>query len=81
MKEWSPTSYQDYKWIVQDPDLLGGKLAVRDTRLSVSFVLACLAEGMTAAEIADTYGPFPPQAVAEVLRLAAELVDSTHVAA
>ena len=81
MKEWSPASYRNYKWIVYDPDLLGGKLAVRDTRLSVSFVLACLAEGMTTAEIADTCGPFPPEAVAEVLKSAAELVDSTHVAA
>jgi uncharacterized protein (DUF433 family) len=81
MKEWNPASYRNYKWIVHDPDLLGGKLTVRDTRLSVSFVLACLAEGMTAKEIAGTYGPFPPEAIVEVLRVAAELIDSTHVAA
>ena len=81
MKEWSPAGYRNYKWIVHDPDLLGGKLTVRDTRLSVSFVLACLAEGMTAEEIAETNGPFPSEAIAEVLRLAAELVDSFDVAA
>jgi len=59
--------YRDCKWIVRDPDLLGGKLAVRGTRLSVSFVLACLAEGMSAEEIAKTYGPFPQAAIPEII--------------
>ncbi len=49
--------YRDCQWIVRDPDLLGR------TRLSVSFVLACLAEGMSAKEIAQTYGPFPQEAI------------------
>lgn len=81
MDDWNPASYRNYKWIVHDPDLLGGKLTVRDTRLSVAFVLDCLADGMSANEIASTYGPFPAEAIPEVLRLAAELVESTHVAA
>ncbi len=50
--DWQPAAYGKFRWIVRDPDLLGGKLAVRDTRLSVSFVLACLAEGMSVDEIA-----------------------------
>jgi uncharacterized protein (DUF433 family) len=78
MKEWELASYRNYRWIVRDPDLLGGKLAIRDTRLSVSFLLACLAESMTAEEIADTYGPFPPETITDVLQLAAELVDSSR---
>ncbi len=61
--------YKDYRWIVADPDLLGGKLAVRGTRLSVSFLLSCLAEGMSAEEIQVTYGAFPKEALAEVLSL------------
>jgi uncharacterized protein (DUF433 family) len=81
MGNWEPAAYGKYKWIVQDPDLLGGKLAVRDTRLSVSFVLACLAEGMSAEEIAQTYAPFPQQAIPELMKLASELLDSGHVAA
>ena len=44
-------SYKNYRWIVTDADLLGGQLTVRGTRLSVSFVLNCLAEGMTTQEI------------------------------
>ena len=81
MDHWEPARYRDYKWIVRDPDLLGGKLAVRGTRLSVSFVLACLAEGMSAEDITQTYGPFPKQAIAEIMKLASELLDSEHVAA
>ncbi len=79
--EWEPAAYRDYKWVVRDPDLLGGKLAVRGTRLSVSFVLACLAEGMSTEEIAETYGPFPKEAIPEIMKVASELLDSGHVAA
>ena len=73
--------YRDCKWIVRDPELLGGKLAVRGTRLSVSFVLACFAEGMDAKEIDQTYGPFPRGAIPEIMKVASELLDSGHVAA
>jgi uncharacterized protein (DUF433 family) len=68
--------YKEYHWIVFDPDLLGGKLTVRDTRLSVSFLLACLAEGMTVDEIRKTYGPFPAEAIPEILQLAALQLDN-----
>ena len=43
--DWTPAAYGKYKWIVRDLGLLGGKLAVRGTRLWVSFILACLSEG------------------------------------
>ncbi len=81
MADWEPSAYRDYKWIVRDPDLLGGKLAVRGTRLSVSFVLACLAEGLSAEEITRTYGPFPQEAIPGIMKVASELLDSVHVAA
>lgn len=78
---WQPAAYENYKWIVRDPDLLGGKLALRGTRLAVSFVLACLAEGMDAEEIGRTYVPIPREAIPEILSLASKLVDSGDVAA
>lgn len=73
--------FKHYRWIVSAPDLLGGKLAIRGTRLSVSFLLACLAEGMTAEEIRSTYGDFPEEAISEILRLAAERLEAPIVAA
>ncbi len=81
MRDWEPAAYRDCKWIVRDPELLGGKLAIRGTRLSVSFVLACLAEGMSAEEIKQTYGAFPQEAIPEIMKVASELLDSGHVAA
>jgi len=55
-------AYKGYQWIVADPDLLGGKLAIRGTRLSVSLILECLANGMTMDDIDEpllTYSHTP----------------------
>jgi uncharacterized protein (DUF433 family) len=76
-----PKSYRDFRWIVADPDLLGGKLTIRGTRLSVSFILSCLADGMSVEEIAATYGNFPREAIPEIMRLASEFLDALNVAA
>jgi len=81
MKNPEPRLFKDYRWIVADPELLGGKLAVRGTRFSVSFILSCLAEGMGIDEIEETYGSFPHDAIPEIMRLASELLDTPHVAA
>ncbi|HVC45101.1 MAG TPA: DUF433 domain-containing protein [Candidatus Binataceae bacterium] len=81
MSEWHPRAFKDYRWIVADPALLGGKLAIRGTRFSVAFILACMAEGLTAAEIESTYGPLPHQAIAEVLKVAAAALDARDMAA
>ncbi|HXA65278.1 MAG TPA: DUF433 domain-containing protein [Bryobacteraceae bacterium] len=82
MSDWQPNAYKDYQWIVADPQLLGGKLAVRGTRLSVSQILECLASGMSPADIDEAFDhAFPREALAEVLKVASELTDSFHVAA
>jgi len=69
--------FKNFQWIVADPELLGGKLAIRGTRFSVSFVLACLAEGMSADEIEETYGAFPRAAMPEILKAASEVLDAS----
>ena len=81
MSEHALKAFKDYRWIVADPDLLGGKLAVRGTRFSVSFILSCLAEGMSVEEIWETYGSFPIEALPDVMRVASEILDGPHVAA
>lgn len=82
MSDWQPAAYKEYRWIVSDPDLLGGKLAIRGTRLSVSLVLECLANGMTVDDMNAAYdNVIPPDALSEVLRVASELTESFHVAA
>ena len=82
MSNWQPKAYKDYRWIVADPELLGGKLAIRGTRLSVSLILECLAGGMSLDDIDETFDRvFPHEALPEVLKVASELTGSFHVAA
>ncbi|MBC8166814.1 MAG: DUF433 domain-containing protein [Bryobacteraceae bacterium] len=55
---------------------------MRGTRLSVSLILECLANGMTVADVNEAYAnAFPPEALPEILQLASELTGSVHVAA
>lgn len=82
MSSWHPMAYKDYQWIIADPQLLGGKLAIRGTRLSVSLILECLAGGMSLDDIDEAFDrAFPREALPEVLKVAAELTNSVHVAA
>jgi uncharacterized protein (DUF433 family) len=75
-------AYKNYDWIVSDSGLLGGKLAIRGTRLSVALILECLASGMSVADLDDSFDhAFPHEALPEVLRVASELADSFHAAA
>ncbi|MCI0439737.1 MAG: DUF433 domain-containing protein [Chloroflexi bacterium] len=43
------------KWIVADPEHLGGAPRVRDTRISISLLLELLACGMTIPDIVEAY--------------------------
>ena len=82
MPPWEPLAYKDYQWILADPQLLGGKLAIRGTRLSVALILECLASGMSLEDIDTAFADaFPHEALPEVLKVASELTDAFHVAA
>lgn len=82
LSDWQPAGYKEYRWIVADPELLGGKLAIRGTRISVSLVLECLANGLTLEDINEAYGcVLPSEALSEVLQVASKLTESFHVAA
>jgi len=81
MEERALRPFQNFRWIVAEPELLGGELAIRGTRFSVSFILSYLAEGMSVAEIEETYGRLPVEAIPEVMRVASEILDAPHVAA
>ena len=75
------TPIPGFRYLVKNPERLGGKPTIKGTRFSVSFILRCLAEGMSHDDIVREYSEFPPDSVAEVLRFAAELTDQSDVAA
>ncbi|MEE9145382.1 MAG: DUF433 domain-containing protein [Candidatus Binatia bacterium] len=51
------------KWIVSDPEHLGGKPRVRDTRIAVALLLELLASGMTITEIVKEYPSLTEEAI------------------
>jgi uncharacterized protein (DUF433 family) len=75
------TPIPGFQYLVTNPDLFGGKPTIRGTRFSVSFILACLAEGMSYEDVVREYSEFPRQSLPEVLRFAAEVIDRNDVAA
>ena len=70
-----------FRYLVRNPERLGGKPTIKGTRFSVSFVLACLADGMSYDDIVREYSEFPRDSLAEALRFAAEVTDRSDVAA
>jgi uncharacterized protein (DUF433 family) len=51
------------KWIVADPEHLGGSPRVRGTRISVALILESLAAGMSVAQIVDDYPSLTEESV------------------
>ena len=80
--DYEPKPYKNFRWIVADPDLLGGKPTLRGTRLSVSQILECLSVGMPLEEINESFASdISPEMIAEVLSVGSQLADKPCVAA
>ncbi len=62
-------------WIVADPEHLGGSPRVRDTRISVAFLLESLAAGLSVTEIVDAYPSLTDEAVRGALAELAQRED------
>lgn len=74
--DYTPKRYEDFRWIVADPDMLGGKPTLRGIRISVSQILECLRAGMTLEDINESFASdISPEAVAEALSVGAEMAD------
>ena len=76
-----PLRLNHYHWLESNPEIFGGKPIVKGTRLTASFILGCLAQGMSPEEIDQTYTPFPHDAIPEIMKLSSEALDQPDVAA
>jgi len=56
------------KWIVADPEHLGGALRVQGTRISLALLLELLASGMTIPEIVEEYPSLSEEAIRGALK-------------
>ena len=57
--------------IICDPKILSGKPVVKGSRISVAFILQCLASGMTIDEILRGYPTLTYQGIIAALKYAA----------
>lgn len=54
---------QELELIAVDPEVLHGQARIRGTRIPVSVVLGCLAEGMTEEKILEAYPTLTVQGI------------------
>ena len=71
--------YKSYSWLVQDERLLGGRLAVRGTRMPVALILELLASGWTADDLEAEYPGWPRESMHDILAAAAELAEQARL--
>lgn len=64
--------------IVSDPQILGGKPCVCETRLSVEFLLELVASGATQEQILTQYPQLTADGLAAAFRYAADVLKGEH---
>ncbi|HLI70336.1 MAG TPA: DUF433 domain-containing protein [Ktedonobacteraceae bacterium] len=70
-------NYRDF--ITSDPDVLFGKPAIKDTRISVEQILDELAGGTTIDELLEEYPRLTPEAIYASLAFAADVLRAEEV--
>ncbi|MFN3412704.1 MAG: DUF433 domain-containing protein [Thermoanaerobaculum sp.] len=63
-----------FRRITVNPNQMGGVPCIRGLRIPVATVVAMVADGMSEAEILQTYPDLEPEDIQEALRYAAEAV-------
>ncbi|MBN1499254.1 MAG: DUF433 domain-containing protein [Spirochaetes bacterium] len=63
-----------YNYITYDPQILGGKPYIKDSRLSVEFIMELLASGGSIKEIHETYPQLSTEAIQEAIQYSANAV-------
>jgi uncharacterized protein (DUF433 family) len=67
--------------IVSDPSILGGKPIIEGTRISVEFILECLASGMSEAALLSEYSHLQKADIQACLKYAADNIKNDVVIA
>ncbi len=63
-------SLPQFDHITFDPNVMGGRACIRNTRVTVSLVLNLVANGMSIEEIVEAYPYLEPEDVRQALRYA-----------
>jgi len=66
----------DWKnYIVADPAILGGKPAVKGTRISVEFIIQRLAQGWTQTQLLENYPRLTPEHLQAIFAYLSECIE------
>jgi uncharacterized protein (DUF433 family) len=65
----------DFDRITFDPNVMGGRACIRDTRVPVSLVVNLVADDMSREEILEAYPYLEPEDVQQALQYAAWLAE------
>ena len=65
--------------IILDPAILAGKPVIRDTRLSVEFIIGLMADGWSEADILANYSGLTHDDIAACLAYARDILKSEKV--
>ena len=65
--------------IVSDPEVLGGKLRVKGTRISVEFILELVASGASRGDILEAYPQLSAEDVEEAVQYATRFLENEVV--
>ena len=65
--------------IVSQPGVLGGKPVIRGTRISVAFILQCMASGMTVDAILAAYPHLTREGVLAAVDFAARVMEGESI--
>ena len=63
--------------IIADPAILGGKLVIKGTRLSVEFLLGLLTEGWSTAQLLESYPQLKTTDLQALFAFSSECVPTT----
>ncbi len=62
--------------IIANPEILGGKPCIKNTRISVDFILELLASGASIPQIATNYPNLSPEAIKEAILYASHFMQN-----
>lgn len=65
----------EFKFIVSDPGILGGKPIIKGSRISVQFILELLASGAIIKNILDEFPYLPEEGIKEAILFASKFLD------
>ncbi len=71
-------SMEEFKWIVTDPEICGGKPVIMGTRIPVKVILELLANGWTIEDIKEEYDLTEEQ-IKEAIKFASQILERMRV--